>query len=277
VNVPIDSYRRVYDVLGLPGVAREIALGKVDLPSGIVETPFLSYGFPPALIPIWSDGGGPSYCGFWVHWFSERERTIVKVLAEAGYRAFEYARTVEQLVAIVALEQISLDEGIGEETTRFAEQVGLEGLDELAAIVAISGEKVSGLKDRKEFGSRSPTKCYVNGVGYQGDFPTASLDVAKANLERIAGLELSDELGASIAQLPSSPPWLRARSQRPVFGELLARKDFAGAWMSLNSPGWQFAEAKQAMRALALAAGDPAFRVVADAWCEEPHERFGGY
>jgi hypothetical protein len=62
-------------------------------------------------------------------------------------------------------------------------------------------------------------------------------------------------------------------AQLEIFRQLLDTDDFAGAWLSLNSPGWRFGEARSAIKLLSAKVPDPEFAVLADAWSSLPHER----
>ncbi len=74
-EVVMDAYRKVYDAVGLDQRLIDCALGKISLPVIGWETAQW-YGFPPALIPIWSTGSRPTYLGLWKHWFwSVQNRT----------------------------------------------------------------------------------------------------------------------------------------------------------------------------------------------------------
>ncbi len=82
---PISNAANHYQrsISGMQSLETELETGQVgDLsPLGSLGlsptscTPFISDGFPPALIPLWSDELG--YCGFWYHWFSSRNASIV--------------------------------------------------------------------------------------------------------------------------------------------------------------------------------------------------------
>jgi hypothetical protein len=79
------------------------------------------------------------------------------------------------------------------------------------------------------------------------------------------------------AQSGSAPIWFDPPSQNEAFDGLLKQGDHLGAWMSLNSHGWEFAAAKDALRRLAARASDDAFSAVTEAWCAIDHERAGEY
>src|SRR5262245_10986258 len=91
------KYRELFQCLKLHEASLKILDGTIKHPSYGVKNPFECYGFPPALLPLWSDGSGPSYVGFWKHWFCDRQQTIAYFSVEEG-RAYEVARNFEQLI-----------------------------------------------------------------------------------------------------------------------------------------------------------------------------------
>ena len=137
------NYENVYHVLGLPPVALDVALGKIPLPLADASAPYSVYGFPPALIPMYSESSGPLYCGFWKHHFAERASTIVSLSVEAGYRAREIARNVDQLFAHIVLVAIGVHDGISPEIERFAAGVGIRDLAACARPAGFSGTLVA--------------------------------------------------------------------------------------------------------------------------------------
>ena len=98
-----------------------------------------------------------------------------------------------------------------------------------------------------------------------------------SNLRRSCTLEFTPAQVAQIANLADAPPWFSTTDQPSTFDALLEARDFSGAWMSLNSSGWPFSRAKQAMEALAVAAGDAQLELLASAWCGQPHSIARGY
>jgi hypothetical protein len=271
------NYENVYHVLGLPPVALDVALGKIPLPLADASAPYSVYGFPPALIPMYSESSGPLYCGFWKHHFAERASTIVSLSVEAGYRAREIARNVDQLFAHIVLVAIGVHDGISPEIERFAAGVGIRDLAAFDRMSMDCGDSLLHLRGRPPFDRQCPLASYEDPSDYDGDFPSSCILESGGDLRGICALEVSRELQQAIASRPDAPPWFTTRDQAMTCRELLDIGDLRGAWMSLNSPGWLFPDAKRALRALADKACNAELSVVAEAWIAELHEHAGGY
>jgi len=272
----MNEYAQVYLTLGLPRQALAFALARIPNPLPTIETPFSQYGFPPALIPIYSNRY-PWYVGFWKHWFCDRKPCIVTVVPEEGYAATEEYRTFDQLASHLVLRHIVAEDGVTDETWALAQGLGVVDVPALDAISTVTGDDVQGMSDASAFLNDPPWQCRKDDATYRGAFPQPKQIVAQIGLRNVCGLELTEEQRAHACQLASAPAWLRSRHQRPVFDSLLASGDLAGAWMSLNSPGWEFRAAKHALQALADRTADDAFRVLASAWIAQPHEEAGSY
>jgi hypothetical protein len=93
----------------------------------------------------------------------------------------------------------------------------------------------------------------------------------------VAGLQLSPEQVAAVGERTFQPKWLASPSQPSVFDALLMSGNVRAAWLSLNSPGWLFTEARDAFLKLAKAAPNPLLLALWNAWSTEPHDQFGGY
>lgn len=270
-------YEKVYRALGLPSIALDVALGNVPLPFADCTAPYLLYGFPPALIPIYSDSSGPGYHGFWKHHLVRRATTLVWLSVEAGYRAREVARTVEQLFTKMVVLGIGIFDGLTPEIERFAAGVGIHDLAEIDRLTMNVGDNAAQLRVRPPFDRHLPLDSVEDPREYDGDFPNPAMLERGDDLRRVCVLEVDRELQARIAARPDAPPWFTTRDQPATCRALLDAGDLAGAWMSLNSPGWRFADAKLALRALADRADDAALSVIAEAWIAERHEHAGGY
>ena len=85
----------------MPETAVSFATGRLRLPVSGVTYPPSWYGYPPALIPIWSEGF--VYVGLWKHWFTERPLSFVRVYVRAGHTVVEIARTPEQLLCYATI------------------------------------------------------------------------------------------------------------------------------------------------------------------------------
>ena len=69
------------------------AMGKLTVPLESYQSSADWYVYPPALVPILSDGSGPTYLGIWRHWFSRRTSSFVKMYVERNRHAVEVALT----------------------------------------------------------------------------------------------------------------------------------------------------------------------------------------
>ena len=275
----MDEYSRLFDFLRLPEIAVRIALGENRLPLLNREMPFDAYGYQPALLPLWI-GQGVNYTGYWKHWFGHRHMTLVEVTVEDNRHAQEVARDFEQLACEVVQDAIGEANGLIPAIRDFG---GLAGLDaaELEQIGQIEQEwkwERAGLLDLPRFASAIPLVCLVteeNYSDYTGDFPHDEMQLDEETLRNMCTTETSRELYARIAALSFAPPWFTTTEQAPLFQQLLREKDYLGAWMSLNSTGWRFLEAKEALRQLAQASKVPGLDLLAEAWAAIPHEKNG--
>ncbi len=270
-------YRDVYRTLKLPRSAERVAFGDIAMPELGFVFPFFQMGFPPALIPIWTDPEGPFHVGFWHHFLVHRHCSIVKVSVGQRYRVYEKARTTEQLFSHWLIESIDLNDGLTEEVRQFASSVGIVNLDYLQEVYHKVGTLLSDMAPFEPFVQDAPLSCFSDDVaGYAGDFPHVSR-LSMDMLRTSCALEWSPQQRSEIASMPGAPPWYTTQHQPDVFSSLVESGDLSGAWMSLNSPGWQFEEAKHALRRLAALVDDQRLQVLTEAWTLQPHETAGAY
>ena len=257
MQTAFDCYRDA----ALPSPLIGFASGRLPPPLGIWTTPPGWYDFPPALLPIWSDGSSPSLVGLWKHWFVRREPVFVKFLVEAKL-ALETARTSEQFYVAVAINVLVANEGVGPELEAFATQVGLNDLAGLDAVAVETGDDPVGFPAFDCFKTRTPLRSVRDATVYDGDFPVG----ATRNLDTACWFEL-DEAVQDAGGPAGGPPWLDRGANKPaLFDRLLAAGDLGGAWLTLNSTGWTIRQARDAIAALDRAAGDPAFSRLTAAW-----------
>lgn len=270
-------YDNVFDVLALSPVARDFALGRLPLPSVTLSTPFPAAGFPPALIPIWVSPTGLEYFGYWRHFFTDRHVSIVSSAAQDGYLVIEVARSTQQFFGYECLTQLANWGGVRPEIARFAADTGVD-------LVAIDKIRQEVGDDPDVVFKRAPLNGDLpwiavrrTGDEYRGDFPSPKMAGDAEVLRATCTLEYTPELLAKFGALPTTPPWFRSTDKPALFQELLAAKDYQGAWMTLNSSGWYFVQAKGALAMLADAAGSKELSVLAEAWIGEPHQGVPGY
>jgi hypothetical protein len=261
----MDAYRKLYEKLELPNLAWKMLSGEVPIDPG---PSFVSVGFPPALIPIRWDGAGPDYVGFWRHWFVERHTSIVRVPYWMGWWAYEEARNFDQHVRLLVFDRINIDGGPSPQARALAATLGVpdDEVDNMAEIFRASGHDPAALLVLPVFAADPPLDCFPDGQGYRGDFPNPAMPRDRGTFSRICSFELDDDLYPQIATAAAAPPWVRATRQRPVFEDRLRAGDLAGAWLSLNSRGWDFGELCAAVQALAARANNPEFSILTEAW-----------
>lgn len=275
MSVGHSSYRDVLAEIDDSGLLAQLFDGSVRIPDDCDQPPG-SYGFPPALVPLWSEGSGPSYWGVWRHWFGCRPPSFVRMSLEDGHRVREVARTVAQLVRVVVLELVVTADELTEPIRAFATACGVDDLEEIDAISLESGDDPRGLARLPAFASRTPLSVMTDTSGYDGDFPRSVEVAGHGRWDEVSPFECDQATSAWAHGSSSAPAWFQAKPAL-VFEDAMARRDLHSAWMALNSPGWRFSSAKEAVGRLAAAAGDASFTRLARAWAAEPSERFGGY
>lgn len=273
-------FRSVIPFLGQGESFAKIVSGQLQVPD--TET-YISSLFAPALTPVWSTGAG-TIIGLWTHWFSERRApTFVQYYGQTTFgvrnMVFEYARTFEQLLYVHLLECFTNDDGIYDATASFMSKVGISDSNSIDKVSMESG-KPEGFLGHPSFVENSPLSCFENpAFHYRGDFPHESMDLTKDTLRNSCNIEYHSGFKNMAPDLTfrdlvekreDVPIWINAISQRPVFQQLLGDGDLLGAWMSLNSSGWMFGEAKLSIQELAQAARNHSFNVVAETWCSLP-------
>lgn len=127
----------------------------------------------------------------------------------------------------------------------------------------------------KAFANNPPLICEP--TEYNGDFPCPLINLSADYLHNTCTVEFNDELKQIVRDLAFCPPWFKVAEQAPLFYDLLKKKDFSGAWMTLNSNGWEFSDAKKALLALANEVNNDTFTLLATTWAAQPHEQYGTY
>ncbi len=278
----VNKYKELFSFLPLPPIAVEIAFRTLEVPF-YTDTPFNAYGFVPALIPLWGTDS-PSYTGYWKHWFApQRQPTFVEVYVRDEYRATEVAREFAQLMQRIILTAITIEGKVTPEIQQFSLQASMTPteLNELADLAQASGDDDASLLRLPAFAHDPPLTCYRgHAQDYFGDFPNDKMVLTERRLHSICTFEVSEELNDHISHSPLAPPWFTTTDQPQLFAHLLQQNDLHGAWMSLNSTGWRFIEAKESLKRLGERASRqqsslPGFDLLVEAWTAEPHENSG--
>jgi hypothetical protein len=258
------GYETVARLLGMDSQVVECVAGRLRFPLIEYVSPAQWYVFPPALIPIASNGSGPRYLGIWSHWFTDRQPSFVQMSIENGRTVSEIAKTSEQLFTFVAMKAIVENDGLTPEIRAFAQQAGLNGLDQLDQFSLQTGDDLTKFSVIPVFSDQIPLAVCANRAAYRGSFP---IDVADAfrKVATTSPFELNKSNRPQLAQARVAP-WFNDDDRVTAFDQLLVRREFSGAWLVLNSPGWTVSSARDAIVRLADAVGLPAFRELANAW-----------
>ena len=276
-----NNYASVYDAVGLDSTLQEIALGRTRIPLMRVRTPFACYGFPPTLIPLWSDGSTMTYVGLWKHWFTPRQATFVECYLEEDCRVYEIARNPVQLLHVLGLEILCASQGDRGELEDFVGRCGAGiDIDALERVAGQTGDDPTGLL-ACPFSSRIlRSRCAGTGSS-TGRLPRPKIRVRDAaRLRASCTLEVPDGFLQAVrrdADHSGYPPWYLVEEVQRLFTELLASRNLGGAWLSLNCHGWDYVDTKQALTALSRVAGDAPLITLADAWASLDHGAGGGY
>jgi hypothetical protein len=256
------AYFPLLKALGMPDGLMKIVRGRVELPRNSVEMD--AYGFPPALIPLWMCDDPAWYFGAWKHHFTQhRSLTFVTCSLENRFCTTEHARTFEQLVVLECNEREDADDTERAFLAKF-------GIDESC----LKNSDGTGYYENPVFKDRFPVNVYSPEPEYTGDFPHRNMDLTEESIREICGYEVivPTELRQRIRESPFCPPWLVSEDQADTFDSLLNIGDKSGAWMSLNSPGWNLRDQRDALAQLLKASDDPLFQLQAKAWLSLKHE-----
>ncbi len=268
------GFKDVLAEVGLPISIQECALGKIRNPVEGLHAPFYWYGFPPALIPIWSEASGPNYYGYWKHWFVDREPSFVKMYLGAGREVVEIARSADQLFCYMVVRSICIDDGVEPAVEVFASSVGINNLSEIDEATLDTGDNPKGLINIPQFKSNTPLVSVENESDYDGDLQTQNtLSVTST----VSSFEFSKEVIDSIGSNTKLPAWFYPDRVKDVFYDALKGNDLSVAWLSLNSAGWSIVDAKSAMQDLAENAKDEQFDKYTSWWLSIADESVGGY
>lgn len=264
------NYENILNALEYP-LAANISDSRVAEMFIVHETPAYWYGFPPALIPIASDGTWPLYFGLWKHWFVPRQASFVELNVNLDCQLEEIARTDKQFATLTLVRLIVAQVGITDQVRWLAARLGFDEAD-LARFDAHTPEHADFPEELTllpEFADHPPLFSVEDGP-YDGEFPQGNMP------EYSSYFEYDPEI---LAKIPDPKPWLDPESDKPaLFETYLVQSDFGAAWLTLNGTGWQFRTAASALRRLADAApSDPVFLEIVKEWCAFAAEDDGAY
>lgn len=269
------KYAELFEMVGLLRSVNDCAQGVIPPPLPSFSRGMEWYGFPPALLPVWVDGSGPTYYGVWHHWSERRTLTFVKMHLDIGRRVFEIARTTEQFFAYAVLKGIVAEDGISQRIQNFARSVGINDLTALDAATVASGDNPIGFVKLPVFANSTPLESCSDLQYYDGKFPT------RHKLEVSASQSCTFEVPPEILQTwPAGvdrPEWLTGGAKTQLFNRFLKARQFEMAWFTLNSSGWMFREAAESLATLASLTEDDYLRALAKTWVPLAEKDSSGY
>lgn len=265
------NYSKVFDLLGVENNAKLCFEEKLDVPVFFIEQGMGGAGFLPAMTPIWRED--IDFIGYWNHWFCQsRDITIVQTMPEMDFKVKEIARNFSQLIYLTLYRKVGILDSLNSSDIDKAKLLGIDLL-ELKKTNNINNDDINSLIDENIF--KNDPLLEMNSDKYKGDFKLNN--ITAENIRNICSVEVDTETKNKIIEMDGCPEWFLVKDQANTFYKLLDSNDFSGAWMSLNSNGWEFSDAKNAIMKLANKSYDTKFLEFAQYWCSLSHEEYGGY
>jgi hypothetical protein len=263
------SYSQVIQHLGFGEELIECALGRPKIPLISYVSPAQWYVFPPALVPLASNGSGPGYYGLWAHWFSERKPSFVSMSVENRCTVSEIARTVQQFATYIVMKAIVESDGRNHEIDAFALAMGIEDVAALDRSSLVIGDDVSKFSQLSAFNEDCPMAVCANGDLYDGDFPWVQQNsvLGGEKLADCSPFEMEPSARRAEAGLPSALDWWKELDKPKLFDSLMVAKNHRAAWLTLNSSGWTVARAREALTRLVFESKAPGLQPLQEAWC----------
>lgn len=274
----MNEYSKIAGLLGLPSMFSSCINGELLSPLSGFMAPANWYGFPPALIPIWSEGSRPTYLGYWKHWFVEREPSFFKMYVASKRMTVEIARTPEQFFCGCIMSAIVAEDGLTDSIRQFAHRVGVDNINELDAVSLQTGDDPQGYTQLRQFSDLVPLESVRNSDVYLGGFPVPLFEKRNVWWERVCSFEVSEDVLKVWPSMIEIPPWLVPdNSKYDLFKYYVAEGRYDRAWLTLNSSGWTIGDAHNAIRALCRITEERVFHQIANAWIAVADDEEGGY
>jgi hypothetical protein len=228
------DYKTLLSDLGFSQEIIAALEGKYAVPSYILRAPFDgSYGYPPILIPLWSNDDWPGYVGVVTSWFGGDEHGFIKYYSEDRY-ASEIALTFEQLKLWLVFECLC-DVPNVKKVGGFAESIGLC------------------LADKVE-------DYFINCITYRD---LANFHAFKAELPKVL----------SAGKENSHPDWMLRKVSKADVLSAIEAKDYHQAWLGINSPGLERGEILELLEKIAPFAGYRRFDDLVECWARSTGAR----
>ncbi|AUH64619.1 hypothetical protein [Paracoccus zhejiangensis] len=267
----MNRYKDLISAMGYPVAARASGARIASL-FETFDAPPGWYGYPPALIPLLSDGSLPSYLGLWKHWFIAREPSFATLSVSDDHRTDEIARTEGQLSEWLVAKLIVAADEVSDDVRDLANALDVSDLAAIDQVTVETGDEAKGLAKLPAFATNTPLAS-ADIATYDGGF-------AVPGREDGAYRCYFDYNPEVIQTIPDHPEWLHPQSDKPaLFRQYFDRGEFGPAWLTLNGTGWLFTEAALALEQLAGAppAAEGLFKQMAEIWIAQAKDYPGGY
>ncbi|MFZ6780184.1 hypothetical protein ACO0LD_25405 [Undibacterium sp. Ji83W] len=268
------AYEKVYQHLDFPSELIALANGDLKIPRGTEDQPACCYGFPPAMIPLFSAPDSMIYTGYWKHWFGSRSSSFVRMHVNVLFRLTECARSVEQFKDYLVMRELVFADELTSEVDGFARALNVSNLNLLDQISTEFGDRPAGFLHLPSFSNNPPLSCFRDPSAYKGDFPHVGMNIDQYFMSESCSLELNETLENEYLSESFCPNWFKNYKKTEVFAALLDEGKLSEAWFALNSNGWSFIDARKALNLLASKYDDFAFHTLVDAWCSLDHTKY---
>lgn len=258
------NYREIFEQLDMSERLTEVALGETELPSWSIEVDNEPEGFLPAMVPIWRED--TSYYGVWVNPITGSFYYGYSN-PETDYRVSKLSDTSSGFIFLYLFNEISIN-GMVDEVRHAADVLGVEGIEDIHETYNQHG-----------FNPESYIKLQsiVNDFGLNDVYgsPLFSLPGSSKDIESYCSVEVPEDAISTLAYLPE---WFDRSRVEALFYRYIDCGNANLAWLTLNSNGWPFSQAKVAFSAMAEKFPDNFFlNRLAELWCSFSHENYGGY
>jgi hypothetical protein len=225
----VKNYSSLLADLGFSQQVIDSQDGKVFVPRFSLMAPFdPRYGFPPIIIPLWSNEYWPGYIGVITSWFGGTETGFAKYYSSSQYLA-EVALTFDQLKAWLCFDFLCNIPDY-EEVGIFAQSIGLCQKNEVE-------------------------EYFINCTDYP-DLKNLPVFMDKLPQFLVGG------------SCNSQPSWVLPSTNKNEIISLIERKEYLRAWHGINSPGLTREDIVELLEAIAPFSTDVKFGDLVECWIQ---------
>ncbi|WP_034341732.1 hypothetical protein [Deinococcus misasensis] len=232
---------------------KEFGMGEV------FEIPYYPYGSVPGMIPLMSWMGiGPVYYALWIPWYSDRTPYFVVSHLCESYKVKRIANTEEEFIKYLLFEMLDLG-------------INFDILENLANNFGIFN-----IKDLISYYSKYGHPNEVKGPNFENTKEILLGSNKNSDLHDLAGLEVEENKIEQLFNL-NKPAWLTNENKLELYNHYIKQGNIKYAWLTLNSEGWLFSDARIAVAQMLNIIQDDVFNLQLSSWLEDNKEMIGGY